>query len=110
MEEGGVKYTFLSLDSKFPGGEDLISIACFSCETQKKQALFFFRVCPPKGCSWSHKFLAESVEHGDKNGRVTKAMHKECRAFPVEIGSRFLWLESVDYFGTTDYFSGRKKT
>ena len=37
------------------------------------------------------------MEHGDKNGRVTKAMHKECRAFPVEIGSRFLWLESVDY-------------
>ena len=76
----------------------------------KKSKRFFFRVCPPKGCSWSQKFLAESVEHGDKNGRVTKAMHKECRDFPVEVGSRFLWLESVDYFGTTDYFSGRKKT
>ena len=33
------------------------------------------------------------------------------RAFPeqVELGPRILSLESVDYFGTIDYFSGRKK-
>ena len=33
------------------------------------------------------------------------------RAFPeqVELGPRILSLESVDYFGTSDYFSGRKK-
>ena len=31
------------------------------------------------------------------------------RAFPERVGPRILSLESVDYFGTTDYFSGRKK-
>ena len=31
------------------------------------------------------------------------------RAFPERDGPRILSLESVDYFGTTDYFSGRKK-
>ena len=31
------------------------------------------------------------------------------RAFPERVGPRILWLESVDYFGTTDHFSGRKK-
>ena len=32
-----------------------------------------------------------------------------CRAFPERVGPRILSLESVDYFGTTDPFSGRKK-
>ena len=31
------------------------------------------------------------------------------RAFPERVGPRILWLESVDYFGTSDHFSGRKK-
>ena len=31
------------------------------------------------------------------------------RAFPERVGPRILWLESVDYFGTTDHFSSRKK-
>ena len=31
------------------------------------------------------------------------------RAFPERVGPRVLSLESVDYFGTTDHFSGRKK-
>ena len=31
------------------------------------------------------------------------------RAFPERVGPRILLLESVDYFGTIDYFSGRKK-
>ena len=31
------------------------------------------------------------------------------RAFPERVGSRIVSLESVDYFGTTDHFSGRKK-
>ena len=31
------------------------------------------------------------------------------RAFPERVGPRILSLESVDYFGTTDQFSGRKK-
>ena len=31
------------------------------------------------------------------------------RAFPERFGPRILSLESVDYFGTTGHFSGRKK-
>ena len=31
------------------------------------------------------------------------------RAFPERVGPRILSLESVDYFGTTDHFSDRKK-
>ena len=31
------------------------------------------------------------------------------RAIPERVGPRILSLESVDYFGTTDHFSGRKK-
>ena len=31
------------------------------------------------------------------------------RAFPERVGPRILSLESVDYFGTTDHFSGRNK-
>ena len=31
------------------------------------------------------------------------------RAFPERVGPRILSLESVDYFETTDHFSGRKK-
>ena len=30
-------------------------------------------------------------------------------AFPERVGPRILSLESVDYFRTSDYFSGRKK-
>ena len=31
------------------------------------------------------------------------------RACPERVGPRILSLESVDYFGTSDHFSGRKK-
>ena len=31
------------------------------------------------------------------------------RAFPEQVGSRILLLESVDYFGTSKHYSGRKK-
>ena len=31
------------------------------------------------------------------------------QAFPERVGPRILSLESVDYFGTTDHVSGRKK-
>ena len=31
------------------------------------------------------------------------------QAFLERVGPRILSLESVDYFGTTDHFSGRKK-
>ena len=76
-----------------------------------------FIVCARQEWSLSQEILVESVEPGDRNGGVTKAMHtkrrkykcKRCRAFPEQVGSQFLWLESVDYFGTSEYFSGRKK-
>ena len=32
-----------------------------------------------------------------------------CRAFPARLDPRILSVESVDYFGTSDYFSRRKK-
>ena len=32
-----------------------------------------------------------------------------CGASSERVGPRILSLESVDYFGTSDYFSGRKK-
>ena len=35
-------------------------------------------------------------------------MSIEYRAFPEWVGPRILSLGSVDYFGTTDHFSGRK--
>ena len=31
------------------------------------------------------------------------------QAFPERVGPRILSLKCVDYFGTTDHFSGRKK-
>ena len=31
------------------------------------------------------------------------------RVFPEGVGPRILSLESVDYFGTTEHFSGREK-
>ena len=34
---------------------------------------------------------------------------ERCRAFPKRVGPRILSLEIVYYFGTTDYFSGRKQ-
>ena len=30
------------------------------------------------------------------------------RAFPEQVGERILSLESVDYFGTSEHYSGRK--
>ena len=59
----------------------VISLACFSFETLKMQAFlfffsFFFLACVPKGKSWSHTFLAETVETGDKNRIIAKAVHR----------------------------------
>ena len=58
----------------------VISLACFSFKTLKKlmQAfLFFFLECAPKGESWSHAFLVETVETRVKNRSVRKAMHRK---------------------------------
>ena len=53
------------------------------------------------------------MEAGDKNQGVRcdllKASCMFCEAFPERVGLRILSLESIDYFGTSEYFSGRKK-
>ena len=63
-------------------------------------------VCAKWDCG-PQAFLADTMETGD----ITKAMHRmesceRCRAFPEQVGPRILSLESVDYSGTNDYFSG----
>ena len=69
-------------------------------------------MCPIRE-SWSQAFLAETVEAGDKNRGVRRDLLKAscmlCKAFPERVGPRILSLESIDYFGTSEYFSGRKK-
>ena len=70
---------------------------------------FFFPVCAPKEESWSKAFLAETVETGDKYRDTTYNIFIRCRVFSERVGPRILSLESVDYFGTSEYFSGRKK-
>ena len=57
--------------------------------------------------------LSEDRGSWDKNRGVTKAMHRiesyeRFRAFQERVGPRILSLESVDYFGTSDYFGGKK--
>ena len=32
-----------------------------------------------------------------------------CQAFPEWVGPQIMSLESVDYFGTSEWFSGQKK-
>ena len=63
--------------------------------------------------SWSQAFLAETVEAGDKNQGVRRDLLKAscmfCEALPERVGLRILSLESIDYFGTSEYFSGQKK-
>ena len=60
----------------------------------------------------------ETVETGDKYLGVKNVMHRKtlredqcerCRAFPERVGPRILLLESVNYFGASEYPSGRKK-
>ena len=65
-------------------------------------------VCVPKGLRklWSEAFLAKIVETRDKNRGVTT---KRCRTFPERVSPRTLSLESIDYIGTREYLSGKKK-
>ena len=53
----------------------------------------------------------ETVETGDKYRNPTRSMYvfKRCRAFPEWVGPEILLLESVVYFGTSEYFNGRKQ-
>ena len=58
----------------------VISLACFSFETLQMQAFlfsFFFPCVCAKEKSWSHALLAETVETGDKNRIMMKAMHRK---------------------------------
>ena len=53
------------------------------------------------------------MEAGDKNQGVRRDLLKAscmfCEAFPDRVGLPILSLESIDYFGTSEYFSARKK-
>ena len=60
-------------------------------------------------------FLAETVDTGNKIRCVTETTHVlrrrrklRFRAFPERVCPRILSLESVDYFGTSEHFGGRK--
>ena len=60
----------------------VISLTCFSFKTLKKinaSVSFVFLECAPKGESWSHAFLVETVETRVKNRSVRKAMHRKLR-------------------------------
>ena len=98
-------------------------------EPQYVQAVFFPGIKSTKGKSWSQAFLAQTVETWDKNRDVTdniktfsrapcmfceesfwKIETKDVEVFRNGSGTWVLSLESVDYFGTSEYyFSGRKK-
>ena len=75
-------------------------------------------MCTPKGGSGSQAFLAETVETGDKNHDVSqrhaafceegleKIDVKDVKLFQNGSGwPQILFLESIDYFGTSEYFS-----
>ena len=56
------------------------------------------------------------METGNKIRCVTETTHVSRRRkklrfrdLPKRVGPRILSLESVDYFGTSEYFGGRKK-
>ena len=61
-----------------------------------------------KGCTYNYSFELGYLRP------LLAAVHVHrieipYRAFPERVGPRILSFESVDYFGTTDHFSGRKK-
>ena len=61
-----------------------------------------------------HEFVYTGSSELDYPRTLRAALHVHrieipYRAFPERVGPRILSLESVDYFGTTDHFSGRKK-
>ena len=56
----------------------------------------------------------KTVETGNKNHCMTKAMNVlqkklRFRAFLERVCPQILLLESIDYFGTSEHFGGRKK-
>ena len=61
-----------------------------------------------------HEFVYTGSSELDYPRTLRAALHVHrieipYRAFPERVGPRILSLEGVDYFGTTDHFSGRKK-
>ena len=73
-----------------------------------------------KGWSWPQAISEEMVETGDKKWSVTSTMHvlwrrlrkdqwERCQAFLEWVCPWILWLESVDYLGTSKHFSGQGK-
>ena len=77
-KEGSNRRCFRWISNSLGAKTCLVSLALAA---RIKKNMRFFLECAPKGCSWSQKLLAESVEHGDKNGRVTKAMHTKLRQY-----------------------------
>ena len=75
----------------------------------------FFSVCQCvcQKVSWSQAFLAETVETRDRDRNVSQRRALFCREryvkdiklFRERDGPRILSLKSVDYFGTSEYFS-----
>ena len=65
--------------------------------------------------SWSQAFLAKTMETRDRNCNRSehhalfceerKDWYERCQAFLEWVGSQILSFESIDYFGTSEYFS-----
>jgi len=77
------------------------------------QPFYFLRILYTKRRLWSQALLAATVETGNRNRCVTEAEESLGKikfwTFPERVDPRILSLESVDYFGTSEHFSGRKK-
>ena len=77
----------------------MFSLACFSCETLKRQAFlfssffFFFSHVRAKKDSWSQAFLAETVENRNKNREVSQR-----HALLYEEGLRIIDAKDVELF------------
>ena len=80
----------------------LVKIA-LAARLSKCSVSLFFHVCAPKGG------LEETMETGDKYCNMTYNIFKRCLAFLEQVGPQILSLESAVYFGTSEYFSGRKQ-
>ena len=79
-----------------------------------KRYFFFVFSTQNDCCAWSQAFQMETMETGNKYCYVTEATHVLGRklrftAFPEWVCRWILSLESIDYFGTSEHFDGRKK-
>ena len=98
----------------------IISLACFSCETQKMPAsllsLFFFRVCVPAAImvpgvpsvrgNWVWESRHVTAPCFISWRKLRSDWCESSRAFPERVWARILSLESVDHFGTSESFDG----